>query len=789
MASKEIAIFHKTQWSKGEFSGSYATDNNTLVNQLKVLNADNFSSPVYSNWQENNILPEYTDINISGNNINLSVNKTDTEKTLSETEFAIVETGFVQSGIPKRLEYISLKFDWETFKTNFEEKCTIQFNDGANSIHNVILNNKSEINLYTSDGINENTNQVLDSSPDSIGSIDSLITNELTDWFVDVKLDYDSVSSMYYIETRLRSSGYESIWYRNLFGPNSILNLKIIQNANSNVNAIVQKRLTIKDILVEGYEETPSYKSQVFDSGELNTIWNNITINGNFPIESILTDETNSFKIIAKTSNEIESIDDTTTLKDFIIVPDVEEFTVIEDLIAEEEELTGRYLVLQIAPSINKNYQNEINYIKIDYTLPSTLKDYEQVEVTEASASATIGSLGGVIHLDTTYFPVKLYIPPDALSGDTTITIRRVPTSEGLFAEDIIGFEFNPSGLEFNIPVLLEVDYGNFSFNAYQNEEGLKLAYLDNIEPEQLDTLVNKNKKKAISYIEHFSHYGLIATDNLYSIRTANAATKHPRWMKIRDKYSNFQKILNHGAFVEVDKAHNLNYQILRNYFLDMADESMKFIAFKTYLKNFKADESIPIIEDTDRYIAKYKGKYIPITFSQADFYNSKEELCYLNIESNVIYFAQPYTVNELKIIDKQTNILYFLQEDLSEHKIWNVFDEFALLFDFERNSKEDNKSLKERILDYGNSPSDATKEGLINHIARELGIGKSEIKINSLNNNNYLDSLKNADGSASNKLKSITSYINNHLNIYWNQWIWDEGYWETNINNFGFIY
>jgi hypothetical protein len=106
-----------------------------------------------------------------------------------------------------------------------------------------------------------------------------------------------------------------------------------------------------------------------------------------------------------------------------------------------------------------------------------------------------------------------------------------------------------------------------------------------------------------------------------------------------------------------------------------------------------------------------------------------------------------------------------------------------------ERNEKETNEELKERILDYGINPGDSTTEGLRNHIARELSLNKDEVNVNSLSDDSYLNKLKKADGSASERLLSISSYINNHLNVYWDQWVWDEGYWNIENQKYSFVF
>lgn len=786
MAQKELAIFHKSQWNKGKFKGSRVTENDTLLNRLKELDNKDFEDPVYSNWSNGVINSEYADIKRSGNFIRLTANKPDNEKTLDTEELAVIETSFLKENLPYELDYVSINFDWHTLKTNFEEQAIIQLNDGDSFIHNIILNNQSEVKIITTDGMTKKTSSILDSSANSIGSITSVIDNDMEDFFLDIRLEFDDGEGIYHIYTRLRSLGYESIWYDHPFGSKKIANLKLILKSRPKVRSIIKNELTIKEIYVEGFADNFSYESQVFDSGENDTIWNCLTIDGVFPVYSLRNSGPNSFELEVRASNNKETLKDMEPIR-YSVVPGRKDFIYEKEL----EELTGRYLFIKIAPSTNRNYQNQINYIKANYTLPSTLKGYREIEVTEAIAENTIGPEGGVVHLDTDYFSAKLYIPPQALMTEETIRIRRVASKENIFASDIIGFEFSPGGLNFNVPALLEVDYANFPFGPYQSEDGLRIAYLDGEEPEELDTVINKNKKKAIAYIEHFSIYALMATDDLYLLRTGNAALKFPRWMKVREKESNFQKFLNHGIFQEIENLRSIYFQVIKNYFLDMANEKMRHVSFKTILDDFKYRDENITINNTGRFVAKYKGKYIPITFDERKFYVSEKEFCYVNLRNRSIYFTQPYDLQYLKLIDKETGKEYYsTNKKLQYHKIWNVFDEHALFFNLERNLKEDNESLRERILDFGKNPGNSTREGLLNHIARELGISKKDIRIHTLTNSDYLETLKNADGSASKELRSIANYINNYLNIYWDQFVWDEGYWISNLDlQVGFIY
>src|SRR5690606_34860659 len=138
---------------------------------------------------------------------------------------------------------------------------------------------------------------------------------------------------------------------------------------------------TIKEIYVEGFADNFSYESQVFDSGENDTIWNCLTIDGVFPVYSLRNSGPNSFELEVRASNNKETLKDMEPIR-YSVVPGRKDFIYEKEL----EELTGRYLFIKIAPSTNRNYQNQINYIKANYTLPSTLKGYREIEVTEAIA-------------------------------------------------------------------------------------------------------------------------------------------------------------------------------------------------------------------------------------------------------------------------------------------------------------------------------------------------------------------------------------------------------------------
>lgn len=290
-------------------------------------------------------------------------------------------------------------------------------------------------------------------------------------------------------------------------------------------------------------------------------------------------------------------------------------------------------------------------------------------------------------------------------------------------------------------------------------------------------------------------NFKLISTNNLYSERTNYLAKKLPSWMDLREKESVFQQLENYAAANPLDDLSDRILKVLNTKFIDKVDESLSYISFKTKVKNFMLEEKTLELENPADYIAKFKGKYIKITINEIDFILSEEEKCFYDLKKGLIHFKQPYLSslveedNNLKIINLNNKNEYFLKKELIEHRIWNPFDEFGFLFDLERIPKEDNKSYKERILDVNKNPGSSTRQGLINHISRELGLKHKDVKIRELNDVKYRDSyIKN--GLADKYLVSIAKDIRDNIPLFWNELKWDEDYWDiVDENGYGYDY
>jgi len=67
------------------------------------------------------------------------------------------------------------------------------------------------------------------------------------------------------------------------------------------------------------------------------------------------------------------------------------------------------------------------------------------------------------------------------------------------------------------------------------------------------------------------------------------------------------------------------------------------------------------------------------------------------------------------------------------QHFVWGALDEFGMLLNTERLPGEDNWSYRRRLLDVFEHPANATKQGIINGISRELGLDTYNVRDKSI--------------------------------------------------------
>ena len=115
----------------------------------------------------------------------------------------------------------------------------------------------------------------------------------------------------------------------------------------------------------------------------------------------------------------------------------------------------------------------------------------------------------------------------------------------------------------------------------------------------------------------------------------------------------------------------------------------------------------------------------------------------YTDDARNIIYVRNKFNIDSINENGKIT-IAY---EDGSEytfplipHQVWNFFDELGALMSCPRIFEEPNISYKERILDVFRNKASSSKNGLINGIARELGLRRNVIWSNTTHDLELMD-------------------------------------------------
>lgn len=216
----------------------------------------------------------------------------------------------------------------------------------------------------------------------------------------------------------------------------------------------------------------------------------------------------------------------------------------------------------------------------------------------------------------------------------------------------------------------------------------------------------------------------------------------------------------------------------------------------------------------------------------------------YIDMEKGYVYFKHPYGVSptnpygvfELVLEENDREILRE-SYPMQVHRVWNFFDEFGLLLGVERIVGEKNKEYKNRILNVFRRPAGSDKEGLVNGIARELGLIKTKtwenpahsivlneerivvesikvdgwmeptyeyddsgrlillplkgaprrarveyivgLEIEEMHETEVQESLYDKNGEPTEKMKRYLSLLRTQVPVFWGQWKWDEGFWQ----------
>lgn len=343
--------------------------------------------------------------------------------------------------------------------------------------------------------------------------------------------------------------------------------------------------------------------------------------------------------------------------------------------------------------------------------------------------------------------------------------------------------------------------------------------------------------------------------DGNFSASTKRMIEKLPSWSKIRRKPSKS----NGAHFLEIfglefEEIESLLEFAKNQLYIPTSDLSQLGIIYKYELPSeFKSSYSIAVVGD---------GTYLEEAMSLTDFMKSHftktdyPEIYYNNLfmidyDEKVVYTRKRYSKTDVYIYDETNEDAWYEDFDveLEYHKVWNFIDEFGLLVDVSRYNWESNEAFKERILDVFKNPSNASKDGLLNGIARELSkrvvrkwstpsddfiikdkmVAYNKIKLNGkyiplnrikLTDEGYIaiksdttipiDSevsyvtgielrtlhnkddiafkrmLYRPDGTGTKLLEKYVRLIKNKVPIEWGQFHWNIGYWDTSGEEYG---
>lgn len=267
---------------------------------------------------------------------------------------------------------------------------------------------------------------------------------------------------------------------------------------------------------------------------------------------------------------------------------------------------------------------------------------------------------------------------------------------------------------------------------------------------------------------------------------TENMRDMLPQWMKMaKDPDSVGAQFLNVFG-LEFDDVRKYLDAVIDNQYIETANIGQIDITYKVPIAlpvvlDMEELDSVIINKDEDSFPCK-------ICKTLREFYSDDENKFHraiLDRDAGLIYIRllERYIPMEGDLIYAPFDTVEIngaTHYEYSIHHIWNAFDEFGLLLGIERLFAERNAAFKERILNVFRKPGNSTKQGLLNALSRELGIGEESITINELANKAFRGSLLNEDGSPSQKLIGYVNRINNVFGFTWDNMTWGEAYWRS---------
>lgn len=225
--------------------------------------------------------------------------------------------------------------------------------------------------------------------------------------------------------------------------------------------------------------------------------------------------------------------------------------------------------------------------------------------------------------------------------------------------------------------------------------------------------------------------------DLRFAQHTAAILDALPHWFKIRKQSEDSigARFLN-VAGLELDDARYVIEYAYRQCYIDTADIGQVDFCYKAIVP-------MPLkVSNLDTVFANKSG--LTKTTSIKQFFGIDQNISNKNLHSfeyyyvdekrNIIYVRQKFNADAIHDNGKIT--LNFKDgtsyvRDLIPHPVWNFFDELGALVSCPRLFEEPNIEYKKRILDVFENKANATRDGLINGIARELSIRRNLVWTN----------------------------------------------------------
>ena len=363
------------------------------------------------------------------------------------------------------------------------------------------------------------------------------------------------------------------------------------------------------------------------------------------------------------------------------------------------------------------------------------------------------GGTGGTVNLralDDKTRPVKLEFEAGAFTRNTTVLLNRSqynPSLGKVGSKDFQMFTYNikasqPLAKWFTVKVDLNLYLGQVYEVRIFNQttkawEPIPSTYNDDTNQVEIIMTTVTSFVVIVRGTDPQSKI-LIKPNEVFAKYTNKIIQKLPSWFKMRR-----DPINSVGAqFLEVTGLEYDNMEFILNYAyeqsrIDKADLSQTDVVYKAQLPGtVSAGDTVKVTAES--FLLQY-------TSILSEFFNLGSGLepiinydnpYIVDYEERYAYVRKPYNPDSDNKYGKVRVTVYRKGEltptsepyfdeivSLKLHHVWNFFDEFGMLLNTQRLLGESNAEYKERILDVFKNVSNASRDGLFNGIAREVGI------------------------------------------------------------------